>query len=56
MHTDADMIMDFEADEATLDSMKSAGLELPMKVKSVSDEDGERVLLRKKKLMESCPL
>src|SRR5690349_22080734 len=38
MHTDADMIMDFEADEATLNSIKSSGVELPMKVKSISDK------------------
>jgi hypothetical protein len=47
MHTDADMIMDFEADEATLNSIKSSGLELPMKVKSVSDKTVTSVLAKK---------
>jgi hypothetical protein len=32
--TDADMLMNFEADSATLQAMRSSGLELPMKVKS----------------------
>jgi hypothetical protein len=46
MHVDADMIMDFEADEATLNAMKSSGLELPMKMKSLSDKSVTTVMAK----------